>query len=60
MAFGATSLLFAFADMVDGGVQNARPGNFGDVFFFSLQAIATIGSGTMAARSTMANILFSA
>jgi inward rectifier potassium channel len=58
--FAITNVFFAFAYMVDGGVQNARPGNFADVLFFIVETMVTIGSGTMAARSTAANVLFSA
>ena len=29
--------------LVPGSVANARPGNFADAFFFSIQTIATVG-----------------
>jgi inward rectifier potassium channel len=48
---------FALAYLVDGGVENARPGDFGDAYFFSVQTMATIGYGKMTPRSTFANIV---
>ena len=58
-AFAVTNCLFAFAYMLDGGVENARPGSFADVFFFSVQTMATIGYGKMAPATLIANILMS-
>jgi inward rectifier potassium channel len=57
--FGIVNCLFAIGYMVDGGVANARPGSFGDAFFFSVQTMATIGYGTMAPRSVGSNMLVS-
>jgi inward rectifier potassium channel len=45
--------------VLDGGVDNARPGSFTDAFFFSVQTMATIGYGTMAPRSFTSNVLVS-
>ncbi len=56
-AFAAINALFALAYEVDGGIANAHPGSFADAFFFSVQTMATIGYGTMAPRSTLANVL---
>ncbi|MBI3783181.1 MAG: ATP-sensitive inward rectifier potassium channel 10 [Deltaproteobacteria bacterium] len=42
------------------GIANARPGSFGDVFFFSVQTIATIGYGVMAPRSLPAHLVVTA
>jgi inward rectifier potassium channel len=53
----STNALFAVGYLVDGGVENARPGNFGDAYFFSVQTMATIGYGKMTPLSTFANIL---
>jgi inward rectifier potassium channel len=33
--------------LVPGSVANARPGSFGDVFFFSIETLATVGYGEM-------------
>src|SRR6185369_8733821 len=53
-----SNLLFAFGYWLDpGGVENARPDSFADVFFFSVQTMATIGYGKMAPRTPLANIL---
>jgi inward rectifier potassium channel len=40
-----------------GAVAGARPGNFGDAFFFSVQTIATIGYGQMWPATRYANLL---
>ncbi len=42
------------------GIDNLRPGNFGDAFFFSVQTMATIGYGKMAPQSTAAHLLVTA
>ena len=56
-AFGAANVLFALGYMAVGGVANARPGSFGDAFFFSVQTMATIGYGVMTPQSGAANLL---
>ncbi|HEX7622138.1 MAG TPA: ion channel [Anaeromyxobacteraceae bacterium] len=38
-------------------IENAAPGSFLDVFFFSVQTLATIGYGKMAPRTVGANVL---
>lgn len=43
-----------------GAVAGARPGNFGDAFFFSVQTIATIGYGQMWPATRYANLLVTA
>lgn len=54
----ATNALFALAYLAGGdGIQNARPGNFFDAFFFSVQTMASIGYGAMYPRSDYANVL---
>ncbi|MBU3626125.1 ATP-sensitive inward rectifier potassium channel 10 [Polynucleobacter sp. JS-Safj-400b-B2] len=47
--FLGTNLLFAFAYIAcgDGAITNARPDSLLDVFFFSVQTMATIGYGRM-------------
>jgi inward rectifier potassium channel len=57
--FGLVNALFALGYVLDGGVDNARPGSFTDAFFFSIQTMATIGYGTMAPRSFVSNVLVS-
>ena len=42
----AINLFFASLYILDpGGVANARPGSFSDVFFFSVETLATVGYG---------------
>jgi inward rectifier potassium channel len=41
----------------DGSIENARSGSFSDVFFFSVQTLATIGYGKMSPATQYANIL---
>lgn len=41
----------------DGTILNARPGSFGDDFWFSVQTFATIGYGNLAPSSTYAHVL---
>ncbi len=47
--------VFALFYMLAGGIENARPGNFEDAYFFSVQTMATIGYGRMVPLSTAAN-----
>jgi len=58
-AFIALNTIFAFAYLMDGGIDNARPGSFLDVFFFSVETMATIGYGRMSPLTVPANILMS-
>lgn len=55
--FLGANLLFACAYTVLGGVARARPGSFGDAFFFSVQTMGTIGYGEMYPLSLAANLL---
>jgi inward rectifier potassium channel len=49
---------FALLYLLDSeGVANARPGNFADAFFFSVQTMATIGYGSMYPKSVFANLV---
>jgi len=52
--------VFALGYMMVGGIENVRPWNFPDAFFFSVQTMATIGYGRMVPISNMANILVTA
>ncbi|WP_293370939.1 ion channel [Phenylobacterium sp.] len=48
LIFVAANLLFASLYwLVPGSVANARPGAFGDAFFFSVETLATVGYGVM-------------
>ena len=50
--------VFATAYLALGdAIEEARPGHFGDAFFFSVQTMATIGYGKMAPRGLGANAL---
>ena len=40
-----------------GTIDHARPGSFGDAFFFSIQTMATIGYGVLTPVGTYANIV---
>src|SRR5579862_354116 len=42
---------------VGGGIENARVGSFLDLFFFSVQTMATIGYGKLVPVSVAANLL---
>jgi inward rectifier potassium channel len=42
---------------VPGCVANARPGVFSDVFFFSIETLATVGYGVMAPATTYGHIV---
>jgi len=58
-AFTIVNLLFATGYYLDHGVENARPGSFADMFFFSVQTMATIGYGKMSPVTLFSNILVS-
>ncbi|BAZ28797.1 K+ channel inward rectifier domain-containing protein [Cylindrospermum sp. NIES-4074] len=50
--------IFALAYWAGGDcIANARPGSFSDVFFFSVQTLASIGYGAMYPKTTYANII---
>jgi inward rectifier potassium channel len=58
VAYLGANLLFAAGYLAIGdGIEEARPGNFSDAFFFSVQTMATIGYGKMAPRGLAANLL---
>jgi inward rectifier potassium channel len=61
-AFLVTNVLFALAYLAlgDGAIDNARPGSFADLFFFSVQTMATIGYGKLVPQTIAANLLVSA
>jgi inward rectifier potassium channel len=51
----ASNAAFATVYLVDGGIENARPGSYRDAYFFSVQTMATIGYGKMVPESTLSN-----
>ncbi|MGH7923618.1 MAG: ion channel [Candidatus Binatus sp.] len=58
-AFTLANLLFATGYYLDQGIENARTGSFADMFFFSVQTMATIGYGKMEPFTLFSNILVS-
>jgi inward rectifier potassium channel len=57
-AFLLINCLFGALYFFDrGGVAGARPGDFGDAFFFSVQTLGTLGYGVMSPRSTFSNLV---
>jgi inward rectifier potassium channel len=58
-AFTVANLLFALGYYIDGGIENARERSFTDMFFFSVQTMATIGYGKLVPISLFANVLVS-
>lgn len=58
-AFTLANAIFALGYFLNGGIANARPGSFSDVFFFSVETMATIGYGQMSPVSLVAHILMS-
>jgi len=43
--------------LVPGSVANARPHNFGDVFFFSIETLATVGYGEMYPKTLYGHVI---
>ncbi len=58
-AFALANAFFALAYLLDGGIANARHGSFADVFFFSVETMATIGYGQMSPVSFISHVLMS-
>jgi inward rectifier potassium channel len=56
----AINLGFALLYLPDpGGIANARPGVFSDVFFFSIETMATVGYGVMAPSDLYCHVVSS-
>lgn len=56
--FMLANLVFTLLYMLGGDcIEGAEPGSFRDVFFFSVQTIATIGYGVLAPKTTYAHII---
>jgi inward rectifier potassium channel len=58
-AFFLANLVFATGYYFDQGIENAHSGSFADMFFFSVQTMATIGYGKMEPVTLFSNILVS-
>ncbi|MFI4974921.1 MAG: ion channel [Caulobacterales bacterium] len=58
--FLTINLVFGLGYLGVGGISGARPGDFGDAFFFSVQTLGTLGYGVMAPASLPANLLVTA
>ena len=43
--------------LIPGSVANARPRNFGDVFFFSIETLATVGYGEMYPKTLYGHVI---
>jgi inward rectifier potassium channel len=56
-AYLISNAAFATCYVLDGGIDNARPGSFRDAYFFSVQTMATIGYGRMVPVSTFSNVV---
>jgi len=59
-AFLSINVLFALAYLHTGGVAGARADSFADLFFFSVQTMATIGYGSMYQAPPSAHLLTTA
>lgn len=58
LSYVAINTLFALAYLAGGDcIENARRGSFLDVFFFSVQTLASIGYGAMYPKTTYANTI---
>jgi inward rectifier potassium channel len=58
--FLSVNVLFALAYLVMGGVAGARADSFSDLFFFSVQTMATVGYGSMYPATAIAHVLATA
>jgi inward rectifier potassium channel len=57
VAFLGVNALFALVYVGVGGIAHARPGQFTDAFYFSVQTMGTIGYGAMYPESNGANLV---
>lgn len=55
----ATNLVFGAVYWLIGGIGGARPGDYGDAVFFSVQTFSTTGYGALYPQSTLANAVAS-
>jgi inward rectifier potassium channel len=54
---GVNALFAGLYLLQPGSIAGARPGDFGDAFFFSVETLATIGYGQMVPATRYANVL---
>jgi inward rectifier potassium channel len=59
LVFILVNLAFAALYFITGGIAGARPGDFGDDVFFSVQTLSTTGYGALYPKSQTANIIAS-
>jgi inward rectifier potassium channel len=57
LMFVVVNFAFAWAYLLSGGIENAAPGSLADLFFFSVETLATIGYGKMVPVTLAANVL---
>ncbi|MBD2344645.1 ion channel [Anabaena subtropica] len=58
LSYVAINLIFAVAYWLGGDcIANAQPGSFSDLFFFSVQTLASIGYGAMYPKTLYANTI---
>ena len=57
--FFLANVLFAIGYYWDGGIEGTHSGSFADMFFFSIQTMATIGYGQLHPATLFSNILVS-
>ncbi|WP_445633396.1 ATP-sensitive inward rectifier potassium channel 10 [Nostoc sp. DSM 114161] len=58
LSYVTINAVFAVAYFLGGDcIANARPGSFLDLFFFSVQTLASIGYGAMYPKTTYANVI---
>jgi inward rectifier potassium channel len=58
LLYAAANAGFALLYLAGGNcIENARPGSFGDMFFFSVQTMGTIGYGKLVPVTLYANVL---
>ena len=54
-----TTFFAALYTLEPGSLTNARPGHFGDAFFFSIETLATVGYGEMYPATTYGHVVSS-
>lgn len=57
----ALNVIFALLYIAEpGSIANARPGHFGDAFFFSIETLATVGYGVFSPATTWGHVVSAA